>query len=88
MSVKNSPERMCVACRKHGEKSDFVRVVRTKDGVICIDTTTKAEGRGAYICASEECIDLAEKKNAFSRAYKENVDKKIYDELRKISDKT
>lgn len=78
MNKSNIPERMCVACRSRGDKSSFLRVVKSKNGIVKIDTAFKAEGRGAYVCANEKCIALAEKKNSLSRALKTNVDRQIY----------
>lgn len=82
---KALPTRRCVACGKEGEKGDFVRVVRSSDGVISVDAAPKAQGRGAYICPTRECLAMAKKKNAFARSLKTAVDSTVYDELaRKI----
>ena len=78
---KKVPERMCVVCRNHASKDGFLRVVKTKDGRIELDTDKKCEGRGAYICANEKCISEAKKRNSFARAFKMNVDMNIYTQL-------
>lgn len=81
MTEKKKPERMCVACREHKSKNELMRVVRDTDGTVRNDTTLKADGRGAYVCKSRKCIETAEKRNLFSRAFKTRVDLEIYAEL-------
>lgn len=78
---KKIPERMCVVCRNHASRDEFLRVVKTKNGEIIVDTDKKCEGRGAYVCASEKCISDAKKRNSFARAFKTNVDMHIYEQL-------
>ena len=83
MTEKKKPERMCIACRKRGGKDTLLRVVKDKTGVVNIDPTGKAAGRGAYVCADEACIALAEKKHCLSRALRQQVDDGIYERLRR-----
>jgi len=45
-----------------------MRIVRSPTGEIAIDPTGRAAGRGAYVCRAPECIDIAIKKGALSRA--------------------
>ena len=45
------PMRICSVCRKKSPKTELLRVVRIGDEYI-VDTTGKAQGRGAYICKS------------------------------------
>ena len=74
-------ERSCIACRKKGSKSNFIKIVLNKSGDINIETTKKLDGRGAYVCNSEECINLCLKKKALSRVFKQNVSDAVYEEL-------
>jgi predicted RNA-binding protein YlxR (DUF448 family) len=48
-----------VACRQVKSKRELVRVVRTLQGDIEIDTTGKKEGRGAYLCPRPACLEKA-----------------------------
>jgi len=57
-----------VACRTVRPKRDLLRVVRSPSGQIGIDPSGRAAGRGAYVCRAAECIDIAIKKGALSRA--------------------
>lgn len=56
---KHVPQRTCVACRQVQGKRALVRVVRTPDSGVVIDPTGKRSGRGAYVCMSQECWDIA-----------------------------
>ncbi len=62
-------------------KKEMVRVLRTTEGVICIDATGKMNGRGAYICNSVECLKAAEKSKGLERSLKEAIPKDIYTKL-------
>jgi predicted RNA-binding protein YlxR (DUF448 family) len=82
MRKRKIPMRKCVASQEMFPKKELIRIVRTPEDEIIIDPTGKKSGRGAYLCAKEEYIELAQKKKALERALKTNVDKSIYDELR------
>ena len=60
-SVPTRPiaQRTCVACRKIKAKRELVRLVRTPEGNIEIDSRGKKEGRGAYLCPVWECWEAA-----------------------------
>jgi predicted RNA-binding protein YlxR (DUF448 family) len=49
------PQRTCVACRRTGDQSTFVRLVRTPEGRIVVDEAGRAPGRGAYLCRQASC---------------------------------
>ena len=83
MSSKKIPMRMCTACREMKPKKELVRVVKTPEGEIKLDFSGKLNGRGAYICASIECLKKAEKSNALSRAFSTPVSSEIYAQLEK-----
>ncbi|MBO4366391.1 MAG: YlxR family protein [Clostridia bacterium] len=51
-----NPERRCVICGERGNKQDYLRVCRSKDGTVRVDRTGKAGGRGAYLCGSDACV--------------------------------
>lgn len=75
--------RMCMACREKKQKKQLVRVVKQKDGVIFIDKTGKADGRGAYVCNNLECLNLLKKKRGLERSFRCKIDSLIYDDLEK-----
>lgn len=81
MRPKHTPIRTCVACRTSGDKRGLLRVVRQPDGMVVFDSTGKANGRGAYVCASERCIALAKKQRKFDRSLKSTVDPSVFEAL-------
>ncbi len=81
MSVKKIPMRMCTGCREMKPKKELIRVVKTPEGEIKLDTVGKLNGRGAYICKCTECLKKAQKLNAFSRAFACQVSDEVYSEL-------
>lgn len=71
---KKTPMRMCVACRQMRPKKELVRIVRTPEGDVRLDTAGRANGRGAYLCASTECLNRAVKTRALERALEAKLD--------------
>ena len=53
--TRHIPERRCVACGQRFPKLDLIRVVRTPQGTVTVDLTSKSAGRGAYICGNSDC---------------------------------
>ena len=72
---------MCVVCRTHKDKDLLLRVVKSPDGIVSVDTDGKAAGRGAYICKSPECIKKCQKTGILNRHLKSVVPQEIYYEL-------
>ena len=62
------PQRMCVACRRMRDKSALLRLVRSPQGEIGVDSNGKAPGRGAYLCNDPACLAKARKTRALERA--------------------
>ncbi len=79
---KKIPMRMCVGCRQMVEKRSLVRIVRTGEGVVSLDRTGKAAGRGAYICKNTECLDRAIKVRGLERAFGAAMEKSVYEQLK------
>jgi len=73
MKAKHVPQRTCVGCRTTSAKRQFVRVVRTPEGAVVVDTTGRANGRGAYICAQRDCWDEALKRGRLARALRASI---------------
>ncbi len=80
---KKIPMRQCIGCGEMKEKKSLVRIIRSPEGEISLDTTGRANGRGAYLCRSVSCLQLAEKKKALNRAYGMSVPSEIYRSLEK-----
>ena len=67
--VKKVPMRQCLGCRDMKPKKELLRVVRTPEETVVLDTTGRANGRGAYVCKNSECLKKAVKSKALSRAF-------------------
>lgn len=68
MKKRKTPLRKCEGCQERKEKRTLIRVVRTPEGMIEIDASGKKNGRGAYICLQQECLDRAQKRDSLKRA--------------------
>ena len=77
------PIRTCVACRTSSDKRELIRIVRTPDGHVEVDPRGKANGRGAYLCASEECFESARQRRKLDAALKIGLQEDDYDRLRR-----
>lgn len=75
------PVRTCIGCGLTAPKRDLLRIVRTPDGDVQIDITSKKSGRGAYICKNESCFNKAIKGNKLSKALETDLSKEIVDDL-------
>lgn len=73
--------RMCVGCREMKPKKELLRVVKSAEGNVSFDRTGKLSGRGAYICASEACLQKAVKARMLERALDKKIDEALYDQL-------
>ncbi|MDR1272488.1 MAG: YlxR family protein [Clostridiales Family XIII bacterium] len=57
--------RRCNGCMKSFPKKELLRLVVADDKVV-VDPGGKTEGRGAYLCRSEDCLSKALKKKRFT----------------------
>ena len=81
--AKKVPLRQCVGCGEMKGKKDMMRVLRTAEGDICLDTTGKKNGRGAYLCKSGDCLKMARKNKGLERSFKMSIPTEVYDSLEK-----
>ncbi|MBQ8424976.1 MAG: YlxR family protein [Clostridia bacterium] len=75
------PERTCIACRNKGNKSQFLKVVYNKQGEIFIEDDKKLDGRGAYLCKSQDCLNKCLKNKSLNRTFKTAIPQEFYEEL-------
>ena len=68
---KKIPLRMCIACRE-------LRVVKNGEGKIFLDFSSKAAGRGAYICDNSECIKKLKRQRLLNKVFSCTVEDDIY----------
>lgn len=81
MKKKKIPLRKCLGCEENKIKKELIRIVKTPDNEILIDSTGKINGRGAYICNNKECFKKAVKANRFSRSLEVEIPKEKLEEL-------
>ena len=79
--MKKIPQRQCVGCRTMKDKKALIRVVRTPEGAIVLDSTGKKSGRGAYVCPDPACLKKARKSRALERAFSLEIPEEVYDAL-------
>ncbi len=82
--MKKIPQRTCIGCREKKDKKDLIRIVKNKEGIITLDRTGKANGRGAYICDDIQCLEKAIKTKALERAFEMSISEDVYNELRGV----
>ena len=81
MKTRKIPMRTCVVTKEKYEKRELIRIVRTPEGNVEIDSHGKKNGKGAYLKLSTEVIEKAKKTKALDRALEVPVPDSIYEEL-------
>ena len=83
MSMKKIPQRQCIGCGEMKGKKEMIRVIKTAEGEILLDATGRKNGRGAYLCPSEECLKKAIKNKGLERSFKMAIPKEVFESLEK-----
>ena len=86
-AVKKTPMRKCIGCGEMKSKREMLRVLRTTENEIVLDATGRKNGRGAYLCRSQECFLKAEKSKGLERSLKVAIPKEVYQSLEKEIEK-
>ncbi|MCQ2547858.1 MAG: YlxR family protein [Clostridia bacterium] len=77
MKERKIPERSCVGCGEKKAQKELLRIAYY-EGQITIDHSGRAKGRGVYLCKSNpKCVELAVKKKAFYRNFKDVKEEQI-----------
>ena len=84
--MKKMPERTCVITKEKTLKKDLLRVVRDNNGNVSVDTTGKANGRGAYLKKDKEVINKAKTTKALERILEVTIPDTIYEEMLSLVD--
>ena len=79
--ARKVPVRQCLGCNEHKPKSEMIRVVRSPEGEISLDTRGKKSGRGAYICYSVSCFNKARKSRRIERTLECTIPEEVYNEM-------
>ena len=84
MKTRKIPMRTCVVTHEQCAKKELIRVVRNNEGVVSVDQTGKAPGRGAYLKLDKEVILKAKKTKALDNKLEVTIPDEIYEELLKL----
>ena len=83
MANKKIPLRQCVGCGEMKTKKELIRVIKNDEGVF-LDASGRKNGRGAYICACEDCLNKAIKTKRLAKMFEIDINQKIYEDLRDV----
>lgn len=73
MKKNKIPMRRCIGCMESKPKQELLRIA-CYEGVLTVDLTGRAKGRGVYLCrCSRDCLEKARKKKALQRNFAENL---------------
>ena len=78
---KKVPMRKCVGCGEMKSKKEMMRVLKTAENEIVLDTTGRKNGRGAHLCFCKECLQNAAKNRGLERSLKMAIPKEVYESL-------
>lgn len=84
---KKIPLRKCVVTQEMKPKKELIRIVRSPEGEVFVDLTSKKSGRGAYVSRDYDVISAAKKKDSLSRHLKAQIPETVYEELLRLSEK-
>jgi len=84
MKTKKIPMRSCIVTREKLPKMELVRVVRTPENNVIVDTTGKANGRGAYLKKDETVFMKAKQSKILDKVLETEVPDSIFEELMNI----
>ena len=79
--MKKIPMRSCVVTLEKLPKKELIRVVRTPEGSVVVDTTGKLNGRGAYLKKDLAVFEKAKKSKVLDRHLEVSVDDSLYEAL-------
>ena len=64
-------------------KKEMMRILKTTEDEIILDTTGRKNGRGAYLCFSKDCFEKAVKNKGLERSLKMNIPQSVYESLKR-----
>ena len=82
--VKKIPLRKCVVTQERLPKQQLLRVVKNNEGVVMVDLSGRANGRGAYIKKDLEVLDLAIKNKSLAKALECDIPNEVYERMKMI----
>ncbi len=83
MKEKKIPLRTCVITHEKLPKKELLRIVRTPEGIVRVDTTGKLNGHGAYIKKDKELIEKLRNNKMLEKHLEIAIKDEVYDEMLK-----
>ncbi|MDD2181681.1 MAG: YlxR family protein [Bacilli bacterium] len=84
MKARKIPMRRCVITKEQLPKIELIRIVRTPDNEVVIDSNGKQNGRGAYLKKDIEVIEKAYRNKILNKHLEVIVSDKIFEELKEM----
>ncbi len=82
MSKKHKiPLRKCIVTKEQHDKRELIRIVKNKEGIVSVDPSGKAHGRGAYLKLDQKVIEKARKKDLIAKHFGVEVENTLYHTL-------
>ena len=81
MRTKKVPLRKCTGCGEMKPKKELIRVVKSPEGELSLDTTGRKPGRGAYLCPNIDCLRTARKAKRLEKAFSCPIPAEVYDRM-------
>ena len=81
-TTRKIPMRQCTGCREMKSKKEMLRVIKTPEEEIVLDSTGRKNGRGAYLCRNGSCLELAIKSRGLERSLKTKIPAEVYEQLK------
>lgn len=80
--AKKISMRQCIGCGEMKSKKELLRILRTAEDEIVFDVTGRKNGRGAYLCFSEECLQKAIRTKGLERSFQRKIPPEVYERLK------
>jgi uncharacterized protein len=87
MQKRKLPMRKCVVTQEMKPKKEMIRVVRSPEGIVSVDSTGKKPGRGTYLTRNIDVINKAKQRNVLSKQLQAEVADSVFDELLELVEK-
>ena len=82
--MKKIPLRTCVITKEKLPKQELVRVVRTPEGNVIVDTAGKQNGRGAYLKRDSDVFKKAQKSKVLNKILETEVPDSVFEQLNNL----
>lgn len=73
-----------MGCNEKKDKNQLIRIVKNKENEINVDKTGKMQGRGAYICNDEKCLEKVMKSKRLEKVLEIKISDEIYESIRGV----